>query len=65
MVPFFPNFVKLDYFTHKKQQVLDVALGATNCYYLTQDRESGARKIYSNGCGLLGQLGDGTTLNKS
>lgn len=44
--------------------MLDVALGAANCYFLTQDREYGARKLYSLGCGVLGQLGDGTTLSK-
>jgi hypothetical protein len=40
MVQFFPHFVKQDYFTHKKQQVIDVALGGTNGYYLTKDRET-------------------------
>lgn len=64
MVPFFPNFVKLDFFTHHKQSVDDVALGATNAYFRTTDHQSGERRIYSMGCGLLGQLGDGSTLNK-
>jgi alpha-tubulin suppressor-like RCC1 family protein len=62
MVPFFPNFVKLDALS-SMQRVLDVALGATNVYAITQDREN-QRHLYSMGCGLLGQLGDGSTLNK-
>ena len=64
MVPFFPHFIKLDFFSHRKQDVLDVALSATNCYFLTRDRESGTKKLYSIGCGQFGQLGDGSTLTK-
>lgn len=63
MVPFFPSFIKQDFFTARKQRVLDVALGATTVYIQTED-DSNNRKLYSMGCGLLGQLGDGSTLNK-
>lgn len=65
MVPFFPHFRKHDFFTERKQFVVDVAIGATTIYFVTNDKSDGSRHVYSMGCGLLGQLGDGSTLNKN
>ena len=63
MVPFFPSFIKQDYFTAQKQHVLDIALGGTTVYIRTVD-SANQLKLFSMGCGLLGQNGDGSTLNK-
>ena len=62
MVPFFPNFVKLDYFTALKQTVIDVAIGATSICFLTTDAKG--NRLFSIGCGETGQLGYGGTLNQ-
>ena len=35
MVPFFPNFMSIDYFKEIKQKVIDVAIGATSICFLT------------------------------
>lgn len=62
MVPFFPNFIKLDYFSSLKQKVIDVAIGATSICFLTTD--ANGNRVYSIGCGETGQLGYGGALNQ-
>ena len=63
MVPFFPNFFKLDYFTTEKLDVLQVALTGTSSHFLCKDRESGKNRLFSMGGGEIGQLGNGGSLN--
>lgn len=54
MVPFFPNFIKLDKLTAQKVKVLDVAIGGTSIYFLTEDKTLGNSRLFSIGCGELG-----------
>lgn len=60
MVPFFPEFRKIDYFD-SNLRVLDVALGAGSTHILAETKE-GEKKLYAVGDNEWGQFGNGTTL---
>ena len=57
MVPFFPNFVKLDFFVSNKLKVDDVAISAATYSFLAENR------LFTMGRGDLGQLGNDSILN--
>lgn len=61
MVPFFPEFRKIDTFG-KDLQVFDVGLGAASTHILARDVKQGANKMYACGENEHGQLGNGTNL---
>ena len=63
MIPFFPEFRKLDQFG-SSLKVVDVALGAISTHILARS-ESNADdiKMFAIGDNEFGQLGNGTTLN--
>lgn len=60
MVPFFPEFRKIDTFG-PNLRVLDVALGAASTHILAETKE-GERKLFAVGDNEWGQQGNGTTL---
>jgi alpha-tubulin suppressor-like RCC1 family protein len=60
MVPFFPEFRKIDPFG-QKQKVIDVAYGAASVHILAEDG-NGTTTYHAAGDNEWGQLGNGTTL---
>lgn len=57
MIPFFPNFVKLNFFVTNKLKVDDVAISAATYSFLAEKR------LFTMGRGDLGQLGNDSILN--
>jgi alpha-tubulin suppressor-like RCC1 family protein len=60
LVPFFPEFRKIDTF-NSTLKVVDVALGAASCHILAESAENGV-KLYAVGDNEWGQHGNGTKL---
>ena len=62
MVPFFPEFRKIDYFT-SEDEVFECGLGAASTHVLSKNKTNGIIKMSACGDNDHGQLGNGTNLS--
>ena len=61
LVPFFPEFRKIDYFTQNQLEVIDCGLSAGSTHVLARAKD-GSVKMVACGDNEQGQLGNGTNL---
>lgn len=62
LTPFFPNFMKHDFFTENKLDVLDCTFTATSSHFLCRDRATCKNRVFSVGGNMFGQLGNDSQL---
>ena len=62
MTPFFPNFLKHDFFTENKLDVLDCTFTAASSHFLCRDRATCKNRVFSVGNNQFGQLGNNSIL---
>ena len=62
MTPFFPNFLKHDFFTEQKVDVLDCSFTAASTHFLCRDKTTGKRRVFCVGNNQFGQLGNDSIL---
>ena len=62
LVPFFPNFLKLDFFQEKKLNVVDVSFTALSSHFLCWDEQLNKYRVFSVGNNDFGNLGNGSSI---
>lgn len=61
--PFFPSFLKLDFFEKNQLEVIDVTFTAGSSHFLCRERDSGRNRLLSIGNNDFGQLGNDSSLS--